>query len=121
MIGGGGEMHMRSIHGRAWVGVIALATAACGGGSAQFVSKAPSGSWYGEFSKTIEKGARAMGCTMERHESGNGRSFNVSCSKPEYRYVGIAEKQTGDSFLWTCSMSESACRAFVDELIAAAK
>lgn len=115
-------MHMRSNHGLSWVGVIALATAACGGGNAQFVSKAPSGSWYGEFSKTIEKGAQAMGCKMERHESEKGgRSFNVSCSKPEYRYVGIAEKQTGDTFLWTCSMGESACRAFVDELIAAAK
>lgn len=113
---------MRNVRVRTFVGAFALITASCGGGNAQFVSKAPGGSWYGEFSKTVEKGARAKGCKVEKRDSATrARSFSVSCSQPEWRYVGIAEKDTADNFLWTCSMGESACRAFVDELLAAGK
>lgn len=114
---------MRRVHVRAWVGAVAVLVASCGGGGGivQFVAKAPTGSMYGEFSKTVERGAKAMGCKVEKREPETGaRSFSVSCSQPEYRYVGIVEK-TVDEFTWSCNVSESACRAFVDELVAAAK
>ncbi|MBI2396024.1 MAG: hypothetical protein HYV09_41055 [Deltaproteobacteria bacterium] len=102
----------------AWVAVVVSFAALSGcGGDSQFRAKSPRGESWEDLTSSLSKGASAKDCKSELR---GGSNFTVTCFEPEYRSVMISKGSSGE-LLWTCTgMGESACRKFVDELIAAA-
>lgn len=90
------------------------ALVACGG-SSQFQAKSPRAGTFGQLKSALESGASKKGCKSEDR----GDNFAVTCFEPDYRQVRLSKLSSSEELSWTCTIGESACRAFVDELLAA--
>lgn len=108
-------------------GLLSAVATACGGGATQFSAKSPNALAWTDFKAALAKGAKARGCTIDDQRS----SIMLTCTSPDVEVVNFSTQieDEGDGkyaksadLLWTCGdLGETACRKFVEGVLAAGK